>query len=90
MKNNIVGSFVVKKQDYMYTSSEGLTPTVTMEINSEATISDILDAFKGFLLALGYVIEPGAYLDLVEDDTYNISKNGDYKLLNESDYKGEF
>ena len=67
-KTQPVASFIVVKRDRGYNIPENTYPTVTMEIEESATISDMLDAFKNFLLAMGYVIDPGAYLDVVEED----------------------
>lgn len=39
---------------------------IEMEIDSEATVSELLEAFREFMLASGYQIN--GMLDIVEDD----------------------
>lgn len=48
-------------------SSEHISPKVTMEIDSYATLSDVLGAFESFLKACGYFLPENKILDFVED-----------------------
>jgi len=43
-------------------------PSVSMEIDSEATISDLLYAFERFLQATGYVLPENSHLELTPED----------------------
>ena len=50
-------------------------PSVSMEIDSEATISDLLYAFERFLQAMGYVLPENSHLELVEEEDYSFKYN---------------
>lgn len=39
-----------------------------MEIRDESTLDEMLDAYASFLRALGYIVPPGAYLQVNEDE----------------------
>ena len=41
---------------------------VDFHIDDEASLDDMLDAYRDFLRAVGYGIEPGQYIDIVSDD----------------------
>jgi len=43
-------------------------PTVTMEMNDEATLEDHIYAFERFLQSIGHVLPENAHLDFVEND----------------------
>lgn len=45
-----------------------IAPTVNMEIDSQATIGDLLDAFHCFLKATGYYPPEHSTLDFVSDN----------------------
>jgi hypothetical protein len=47
-------------------STETVYPTVEMSIDSEASLSDMLQAFQSFLMATGYVLPENSVLDFVE------------------------
>lgn len=85
MKNNTVASFNVVESGYV----TKLVPKVNFEVSDESTLEDMFEAFKNFLLALGYVIPHNSYIDVVNDEFTEI-ENKDLKLINESIYKGEF
>lgn len=42
--------------------------TETVSINDHSSLSDILEAVKRFVLACGYVVDPLAELEFVEED----------------------
>lgn len=48
-----------------YESPDFVYPTVTMEIDSEATLGDMLDAFSSFLNAVGYYVPNKSRLDFI-------------------------
>ena len=48
-------------------SSEHFSPKVTMEVDSYATLSDVVGAFEAFLKACGYFLPENKILDFVED-----------------------
>jgi len=48
-------------------STETVYPTVEMSIDSEASLSDMLQAFQSFLMATGYVLPANYVLDFVEE-----------------------
>jgi hypothetical protein len=48
-------------------------PSVSMEIDSEATISDLLYAFERFLQATGYVLPENSHLELTPEDDNHFS-----------------
>jgi hypothetical protein len=48
-------------------STETVYPTVEMSIDSEASLSDMLQAFQSFLMATGYVLPENSVLDFVEE-----------------------
>jgi hypothetical protein len=48
-------------------STETVYPTVEMSIDSEASLSDMLQAFQSFLIATGYVLPENSVLDFVEE-----------------------
>lgn len=50
-------------------------PSVSMEVDSEATISDLLYAFERFLQATGYVLPENSHLELVEEEDYSFKYN---------------
>lgn len=85
MKNNILASFNVVESGLVTKP----VPKISFEIGDESTLEDMFEAFKNFLLALGYVIPHNSYIDVVEDDFTKIN-NSDLSLINESNYKGEF
>ena len=41
---------------------------VDFHIDDEASLDEMLDAYRDFLRAVGYGIEPGQYIDIVSDD----------------------
>lgn len=43
-------------------------PTVTMEMNDEASLEDHIYAFERFLQSIGHVLPENAHLDFVEND----------------------
>ena len=47
-------SYVVPESSIEYTAKR----RITMEVESEATIDEILEAFQDFLTGVGYVIDP--------------------------------
>ncbi len=47
--------------------SEHVSPKITMEIDSYATLSDVVGAFESFLKACGYFLPENTVLDFVED-----------------------
>jgi hypothetical protein len=51
-----------------YESEEFISPTVSMEIDSQATIPDLLNAFHCFLKATGYYPPEHSTLDFVSDN----------------------
>lgn len=46
-------------------------PTVSMEIDEQASIEDHLYAFERFLQSLGFVLPENSRLDFVENDSIN-------------------
>ena len=76
-------SFIVKNT---LPYSDKVYPTVSMEIDSQASLTDMLDAFSNFLGALGYILPPNSYLDFIEEDDseplFHQNGNGS-QLLNE-------
>lgn len=50
---------------------EGVYPEVHMTIDSQASISDMLEAFNCFLKAIGYFPPENHYLDYVSDEPEN-------------------
>jgi hypothetical protein len=50
-------------------SLESVYPTVTMEIDEEASLADHLYAFERFLQSMGYSLPENSHLDFVENDT---------------------
>jgi hypothetical protein len=48
-------------------STETIYPTVEISIDSEASLSDMLQAFQSFLIATGYVLPENSVLDFVEE-----------------------
>jgi hypothetical protein len=51
-----------------YEGGDYVAPTVNMEIDSQATIGDLLDAFHCFLKAVGYYPPEHSTLDFISDD----------------------
>jgi len=58
-------------------SLDAVYPVVEMEIDSQATLSDMLDAFASFLKAIGYCPKEGSYLEFISDenDYYEIEEH---------------
>ena len=50
-------------------SLESVYPTVTMEIDEEASLAYHLYAFERFLQSMGYSLPENSHLDFVENDT---------------------
>lgn len=42
--------------------------SVTMEVEDEQDLTSMLDAYKDFLVAIGYRIPVGSYIDVVEEE----------------------
>lgn len=82
MQKNNLASFNVVESGYV----SKLIPKVSFEVSDESTLQDMFEAFKNFLLALGYVIPPDSYIDLVEDEYLKIEDKG-LTLLNETEYR---
>lgn len=84
---NTIGSFLIKARETTYRQSP--ITNVTVEIDDEATLEEMLEAFKNFLSAMGYSIAPGEYLEFSKDDYYKVEASNEI-LINETKYKGEF
>jgi len=41
---------------------------IDFQVDDEASLDEMLDAYKHFLLAVGYGIKLGQYIDIVSDD----------------------
>lgn len=50
-------------------SIDSVYPTVTMEIDEQASLADHLYAFERFLQSMGYSLPENSHLDFVESDT---------------------
>ena len=48
---------------------------IEMEITSDASLPEVLEAFKQFLLASGYCFNPLSYLEIVDDVTDDTSES---------------
>jgi hypothetical protein len=48
-------------------SNEKVFPTVQMEIDSYASLNDVINAFECFLKASGYHFPENSFLDFVEE-----------------------
>jgi hypothetical protein len=59
---------VYKVVNTLEMSTEGIYPTVTMEIDSQASLSDHIYAFERFLQSIGHFLPENAHLDFVEDE----------------------
>ena len=51
-------------------SRREIFPVVNMEIDGEASISDLLYAFERFIQAIGYVLPENSHIELVEEEEY--------------------
>ena len=49
-------------------SRREIFPIVNMEIDGEASISDLLYSFERFLQAIGYVLPENSHIELVEEE----------------------
>lgn len=47
---------------------EKSSPKIMVEISSQATLNDVLDAFEDFLLASGYSLNPGSLVIEPDDE----------------------
>ncbi len=56
---------IVKRTDSW--SNEKVFPTVQMEIDSYASLNDVINAFECFLKASGYHVPENSVLDFVEE-----------------------
>jgi hypothetical protein len=67
MENNIEENVfkIVRRSDSW--SSENVFPTVKMEIDSYASLNDVINAFECFLKASGYHFPENSVLDFVEE-----------------------
>jgi hypothetical protein len=80
MNKKINGSFtVVENENFKHIQSDSIYPTINMEIDSTASVTDMLDAFKSFLLSLGYVISSDEEI-VIQDNRVDTD---DYYLINE-------
>lgn len=68
-----------------FTVENAIYPEVHMKIDSQATISDMIQAFDCFLKAIGYLPPYGHYLDYVSDENRD-----NYYVVKEIQNFGEF
>jgi len=54
---------------------DSVYPTVNMEIDEQATLSDHLYAFERFLQSIGFTLPENSHLDFVENDEINDREN---------------
>jgi hypothetical protein len=50
---------------------DSVYPTVNMEIDEQATLSDHLYAFERFLQSIGFTLPENSHLDFIENDSIN-------------------
>lgn len=50
---------------------DSIYPTVNMEIDEQASLSDHLYAFERFLQSIGFTLPENAHLDFIENDSVN-------------------
>lgn len=60
-----------------YENMNFVFPTVNMELDSQASLGDVLDAFTCFLKAVGYFPPENSTLDFVSDDTESYDESED-------------
>ena len=65
MKTNY--SFEIVEESEQSAYSNCIFPQCRITIHSEASLSDVLDAFQKFLYAAGYVLPPNAELGFIEN-----------------------
>lgn len=60
---------VVKSLDHSMVDT--VYPTISMEIDEQASLADHLYAFERFLQSIGFTLPENSYLDFVENDEIN-------------------
>lgn len=60
---------LINETDSQHAPYTGISK-ITIEINSEATLPELLEAFEGFLKASGYHVPEGHVLDIVGAETH--------------------
>jgi hypothetical protein len=68
-KNKKIEEHVYKVVHTLGVSIDSVYPTVTMEIDEQASLADHLYAFERFLQSMGYSLPENSHLDFVESDT---------------------
>lgn len=67
-KNKKVEAHIYKVVHTLDIPIDSIYPTVSMEIDEQATLSDHIYAFERFLQSIGYHLPANSHLDFVEDD----------------------
>ena len=80
-KNKKIEEHVYKVVHTLDIPIDSVYPTVTMEIDEQASLADHLYAFERFLQSMGYSLPENSHLDFVESDTE--SDRGDEVTIGE-------
>ena len=64
-------SNTVPKHQFNIDLEQAAKQIVTVNMYSHATLDDVLEAFTGFLKAVGYSIPEDAFLDFIKEDYEN-------------------
>ena len=70
-KNKKVEAHIYKVVHTLDIPIDSVYPTVSMEIDEQASLSDHLYAFERFLQSIGYHLPENSHLDFVENDSPN-------------------
>jgi len=70
-KNKKVEAHIYKVVHTLDIPIDSIYPTVSMEIDEQASLGDHLYAFERFLQSIGYHLPENSHLDFVENDIEN-------------------
>jgi ABC-type Fe2+-enterobactin transport system substrate-binding protein len=83
--NKKVEAHVYKVVHTLATPIDSVYPTVTMEIDEQASLPDHLYAFERFLQSVGFSLPENSHLDFVENESE--SRDNDDMIVIEGDHK---
>ena len=83
--NKKVEAHVYKVVHTLATPIDSVYPTVTMEIDEQASLPDHLYAFERFLQSVGFSLPENSHLDFVENESE--SRDNDDMIVIEGEHK---